>query len=251
MPSKPVPCGLTLDKLPDELLVMVMTMAMASEVPVQFELCPELPRNDYPVRVIVRNADRPLLSRLKSSFLKSQEEHHSDWRIATGVSHRLRLLGIPAFFSEKIFIVPPTTLRVLREGRVQSEVIDIAVKNIRNVVISLESHIRPRGFIGLPLYHYFKRLQTLTIIIHYYRNDALRRNLVRSWANVPPKKLLDMFARLQLRTDDIKVRLSVLAADESHIPRMIAEMERHVYPVMESLIRQRTASKGPPAEDSA
>lgn len=67
----------------------------------------------------------------------SQRLHFLDWLSVTGTCRLFRECGHSAFFAEKAFIIPPSTLRALQENRHRSQNIDLAKASIRHIMIPI------------------------------------------------------------------------------------------------------------------
>ena len=243
-----LPAGL--DSLPGEVLTKILTFTMASDTPVYFWLYLRASRIRESLRAEMENS---LISQSHWSSRSSrsptlpanQLEHHSDWRIATSVSRRIRESGIPAFFREKTFIVPPDMLADLQESKIRASNFDKAVDRIENVMVPIDSFITAANFIALPKYHHFTRLKTLTV----EAGSSVRRILDSqsfhgAWSTGPrryplPEELLEMLARLGLRLGKIELMLVAKTRDVSEVNSLMMDLERNVYPVLRLLIWRR------------
>ena len=238
--------------LPYELLCEIMTFTMASETLVYF--WPFLDIARY-LNLCGMGQERGYAtpSEIKSPYLpnsrcpESQREHHLDWLMATGTCHRLRECGRPAFFRDKVFIIPPITLRVLLDGKARSSNFDMAMHWIHEIVVPASKFLSGTDFMILPKYHRFTRLRTLTIWAPASADSILEAHeRDRPWPQVPPKELLILLGQLGLRVNDIKVKLIIIAKGKSEVPSIIDNMEESVYPQLQTLIRRRMRSGDPP-----
>lgn len=228
---------------------------MASDAPVYFWLFLQFSRtgnfydaaNDKCLEQ-ERLHTRPEWCRTTSPLDECQEEHYSDWRIVTGTCHRLRECGMSAFFSEKVFIIPPGMVQTLWDGKVRSPSFEMAANCIQKVVAPIDSYGNATAWMALPKYHQFKRLTTLTIDTPYSAQRIIDgHKWLRPWPREPPTKLLNLLARLGLRVNEIQLRLIVRAKEESEVPSTTQGLERRVfYPLIRSLNRRRAKPGDPP-----
>ena len=201
--ARPVGLG----SLPSGVLSRIMSFTMASDVPVYFWLFLQFSRTgkfheaakDKCLEQERLHNSRPEWCRTTSPLVESQEEHYSDWRIATGTCHQLRECGMSAFFSEKVFIIPPGMIQTLWDGKVHSPSFEMAGNTIQKVVAPLDNYRNATGFMALPKYHHFKTLTTLTIDTpHSAQRIVDGHKWDRPWPQEPPTELLNLLARLGL-----------------------------------------------------
>ena len=220
--------------LPSELLTMIMSFAMASDVPVFFRLFRNLTPLSWFIDLLKQRGDTHAI------FPESQQQHLLDWISVTGTCHRLRECGIPAFFREKSFVVPPRMLRGLLNGNIRSSNFDMAMDCIRKVVVPVDSFINGTDFMMLPKYHRFTRLSVMTIRALDSPDHILcDKRPERSWPQETPKELHNLLRQLGLRLDITKLKLVMMATKESVVLSLIDSMERGVYPLLRILIQRR------------
>lgn len=223
--------------LPSEILTEIMSFAMASDVPVFFWVFRDL--NDTFEDLLKQRGDSKTLPRFYI-FPESQHQHLLDWVGVTGTCRRLREYGIPAFFREKSFLVPPRMLRGLLDGGIRSSNFDMAMDCIRKVVVPVDSFINGSDFMMLPKYHRFTRLRTITVRAldsRYEILDDKRRE--KPWPQETPKELHDLLRQLGLRVDITRLKLVIMASEESVVPSLIESMEQGIYPLLRTLIHRR------------
>ena len=234
----------SLHLLPGELLTKIMSFAMASDVPVFLWLF----RNRacfHCVYDFQPHCVHPRTLFPDRRFSGSQQQHYLDWISVTSTCRRMRECGIPAFFREKRFLVPPRMLRDLLDGKVRSSNLDLAMGYVRKVVVPLRSLINGSDFMILPKYHRFPGLSAMTIRPSNVREDLLYDwELEKLWLQKEtPKELHDLLRQLGLRVDITKLKLETVAPvapDESVSPSLIEDFEKFVYPALRTLIQQRT-----------
>ena len=239
-------CRVQLLSLPGELLAKIMAFAMASDVPVYLWLFRNIARDSSFAQ---KNRDTKLylpvdLSPTCKDFPTYQERHLLDWLCVTGTCHRLRRIGMPAFFREKEFLIPPTMLRGLQDGTIRSSNLDMAKDCIREVVVPVSNFVNGTGFMSLPKCHHFTRLSTLTILAPSDERRILQRHVKdKARPQEPPKELRDLLGQLGLRINEIKLRLVIVADTKSDVTSVIDSMERGVYPLLRTLIQRRVKSR--------
>ena len=226
----------SLPLLPGDLLMKIMSLAMASNVPVFLWLFQNLNHIHDPTDLY-----KPWIR--DGTSLRSQQQHRRDWVSVTGTCRRLREYGIPAFFRTKSFVVPPRMLSGLLDGRIRSSTLDMAMDWISKIVVPVNSVINGTDFMILPKYHRFTRLSAMTIRALDSQNLIISDSMEdRPWPQETPKELHDLLRQLGLRVDTIKLKLVIMARAESVVPSLIESIERAVYPSLRTLIQRRAKS---------
>ena len=249
--SKSIALPAGLDTMPGEILTKILTFTMASDTPVYFWLL-QLARNGESHKGGIQRSFRPrayLFPRILwgSTLSADQDEHYSDWRIATSISRRMRKSGIPAFFREKTFLVRHNMLADLIEGEYRSSTYDMAVDMIEKIVVPIGDFKDPVRFIALPKYHFFTQLKTLTIDAGWSIR-RIRDNQTWSTGTTrypPPKELLDLLACCGLRQSETELRIVTSIKDVSEVNSLIRSLERNVYPILRQLGGRRTGPEDP------
>ena len=225
--------------LPRELLTKIMSFAMASDMPVFLWLFRNLIRiNRFYDSLLERAITKPFLT--DPELPETQQQHLQDWVTVTGTCRRLREYGIPAFFRERSFVVPPHMLKDLLDGKIRSSNFDMAIDCIHKVEVPVGSVSRGASWMFLPKYHRFTRLSTLTIRVPDSRDQILdegRRE--RPWSQETPRELHDLLRRLGLRVDITQLQLVVMAKEESKVPELIQIMKQKLYPLLRARIQRR------------
>ena len=232
-----------LQLLPGELLTEIMSYAMASDEPVFFWLFRNLTRS-YRFYDLQQQRGYNKSYNTRSRVLpESQQQHLLAWLSVTGICHRLRECGIPAFFREKSFVVPPSMLRNILDGKVQSSYLDLAMDCIRKVVVPVRSFCSGSDFMILPKYHRFSRLSAMTIRApdeqELIPDEWMKEKLWPLMETPTPKELHDVLRQLGLRLDITKLKLEIEDHEKSLVPSLIETIEQWVYPALRTLIQQR------------
>ena len=233
-----VPASLLM--LPGEILTKIMSFAMASDTPVFLWVFRNLSLSYCPYDWLnQRAATKRFWS--DHTILQSQQQHLQDWISVTGTCRRLRECGIPAFFREKSFVVPPGMLRDLLDGKIRSSNFDMAMECIHKVVVPLNTGVDGMEFLILPEYHRFTRLSAMTIQAGDSPNRILdERRQDRPWPQETPEELHDLLRQLGLEIDITKLKLVVMVKKESSARVCMRFMKQEVYPFLRMMIELRT-----------
>lgn len=226
----------SLPLLPGELLIKIMSLAMASDVPVFLWLFRNLTRvNRFYDSLLERAVTKPYLT--DPELPQDQQQHLQDWVSVTGTCRRLREFGIPAFFREKSFVVPPRMLGSLLDGRIRSSNFDMAMDCIHKVVVPVS--ISLTDYMSLPYYRRFTNLTAMTIRVPDSQNQILsdtRKD--RSWPQEAPKELHRLLKRLGLQVDITKLQIIVMTKKESAARPFLERFEGEINPRLRTLIER-------------
>ncbi|KAL8990834.1 MAG: hypothetical protein Q9169_008026 [Polycauliona sp. 2 TL-2023] len=178
---------LQLLSLPEEVLTRIIAFAMASETPVLLHLFLILD-DEYHCQQKLRKFDpperqKPDLTR-KRLLPRCHRRHYRDWIMVNGTCQRLRRIGKPAFFSEKVFDITKELIENLQAKKVKSlSVSDVGLAKayIRHLVIptNQEFDYTEQDYLDAG---FFDRLQSISRSA--YRSEKVRLGHLRMWTDV-------------------------------------------------------------------
>lgn len=230
--------------LSGELLTKVMEFTVASDEPVDFLLF--LQWTLSPEHQETESGKQPWsfgYGMQCMSLPGDQVEHYVDWIGVTETCRRMRDFGKPAFFRRKRFIIPPSMVRDLHEGKIQYTSFNIAQTHIQHVEVPVNEFypfMLATDFILLPIYHYFASLKSLTIRVRNERDNPEMELRSDTWPYAAPKKLLDLLGQLGLRVGHLRVSIIVDAPEESRVPLIVDRMVKRVHSYLKLRLEQNT-----------
>ena len=173
----------TLLDLPVELLIEILTLTLASDVPFDLQKFIELGKKDRDPRFPSDGSYSWFLRGLHPS----QREHYLDWLAINGTSRSFRACGKELFFSKKVFIVTPSLLKALLDGSCKNistaDKVDLFSK-AQHVIVSTPSIIIANCFVNkISAYNAFTKRGCVLSIQPYARD--------RTWDDHLPFLALD------------------------------------------------------------
>ena len=241
--------NLKLTSLPNELFATIMESFMRSNQPVFFWLFRDILESpEFEIQQRAGRAHRNAPETWKYALPRSQRGHFLDWLYVTSTCQLFRKVGQAAFFTEKNFIIPPSTLRALQQDRHRSRNMDLAKTHIRHVRIPITSFQYKCDLGPIPTCNRFAQLQTLTLVTpdspHLILENYVKRKV---WPRTSPDELVSLLFGLGLRSDGIRLGLSFVAPSERDVLQQEGLMESEGYSVLRELVawKQRwEASRG-------
>ncbi|KAJ2991680.1 hypothetical protein NUW58_g2433 [Xylaria curta] len=138
-----------IDRVPDEILLMILKLAMRNEYEFFPELCVQAIRSRRGGRL-----ESEYKSAVRYFSLLQQSTHLNDWCIANRTSRRIRTMGREAFFSSKVFTVSSSFPNKLRNGTFSAFgnafQQRLALRYIRYIVFEDAATTKPTLFLELP-----------------------------------------------------------------------------------------------------
>ena len=161
-----------MDRLPEEVLQMILNYAMIRDEPFCAETClsaVEFLEREHGKNQRDTDTEWVRLSRRPRYELPNhQRPHLSDWRAVVGTCRRFRTTGKMAFFSQKVFVMGPLLalqLQDLRLPYLSVEDQQMAVKYISSIIWTVDDMSSPFSFLALsrhiPAFSHLKRLDHL------------------------------------------------------------------------------------------
>lgn len=232
-------------RIPNELLLKILSYTMRSEMPVHLEHFLQLGQLLQNIRNENCTDNRALLSVStclescfhdeldpglstwtcsESWFLNKldlgQLEHFRDWLLINSTCRSFRAWGKEAFFSEKIFVIRPQFIKTLCGESAKSMSVDnIAAARacIRHVIAPSPYCSATSHLMCLPRFHTLQRLCSLSIQPGCNSSDILLRLNLRSFKRNPlPEELLGLLQGIGLRVDQLQMNLLYENNEEMH-----------------------------------
>ncbi|KAI0405237.1 hypothetical protein F4802DRAFT_597366 [Xylaria palmicola] len=156
------------DRLPDELLLLILNHAMEQRTPPFFpEYCVQTVRESCTGQ---KSTDAPL---------SSQSAHLKDWRGISMTSRRIRGLGREAFFGAKTIAMTSSFPERLRKGTFAAfggpSDQELALRSIRSIILVDVVAYSPSVFILLPkILRLFPKLGETVILFGYRRHEPVQ-----------------------------------------------------------------------------
>ena len=213
-----------MDRIPEEVLQMILNHAMTRDTPFCAETClsaVQFLESQYennprdPAAESVRPSPRP---RYELSI--HQKPHLSDWRAAVGTCRRFRTTGKIAFFSQKDFVMGPRLAYQLRNLQLTYLSVQdqrIAVKYINSIIWIMDGASSPFSFLTLSRHiSAFPRLVSLDFLYGYRPGN-------------PGNSLVDIAQRRTETWSHLTDSLELLGISVGRLDLRIAEhFARHV-----------------------
>ena len=231
------PRPLNLLSLPDELLIYIMTFAMASESPVYLWLFPGLSTSNPFLKALRRKTvHKDLIPSWKNALPVDQREHWLDWITATGICQQIRTFGLPTFFQQKPFVIPRTMLQEMRTGELRRSYFDIARQHIRRVIVTIDSIGDCAEFLHSPQYHHFTQLRSLIVWTPSTPHRAVTRYVyLRDFPRAIPDELAGLLCRLGWK---VEVRLLLVATNEVNAGKSLEDVRHKLGLILRMAVQQ-------------
>lgn len=238
--------------IPNEILAKILGFAMARDTPVHLQHFIDLGRTAHPKEPAYDDRDGDYQSCpyvmppdwWLSQLAASQKRHFLHWILINGTCQRFRLIGKPAFFREKIFIITELFLRDLQAGKVRrlsAADTAMAFRWITHVVAPFKVTGAAGQYLGLV--HYQRVLPHLRILDIMPRVEQGILSTLESWtktAQKPPEILFDLLGRIGLDTNRICVRF---VHSESETAGIMYQLQGQVYPYLQIVTDRRAKAK--------
>lgn len=230
-----------LSDLPNELLIQILALTLASEVPLDLRKFIELGQNHQKYRD--RLATTPFPSVVAYNWFRevlptSQEEHYLDWLAINGTSRRFRECGKELFFSKKVFIVTLPLLKALLDGSCKNlsgpDKAELFAR-AKHVIVSTPATNIASCFINLSLYNAFTK-KGCVLSVQPYARDRTKDNhlpfLALDTASTPmaPQPAPNSVSQGRLLAGTLKRHsapqrlLSLLEGAELEVGRMVVDL---------------------------
>ena len=232
-----------MDRVPDEILQNILEYAMIEDEPFCVEMCfreAELIERKkkmdpwHYAKQLGRRSD-PFKCNLPSDQLR----HLLDWRAVVGTCRRIRRMGKPAFFSQKVFAMGPglaSQLQNLQVSRLSAQDQQIAVKYMSSIIWTKNRTSSPSAFLKLSRHiSTFPRLRHLNLLFdctcrqEEWRIVDATRSRRRAWPH-----LIDALASVGVSVGTMEV--GVMKIQEDEWSKVEKELENCMYPFLRSIL---------------
>ncbi|KAI1179824.1 hypothetical protein F4777DRAFT_532123 [Nemania sp. FL0916] len=218
-----------MDRLPDELLLMILTYAMQRESP----FFPE-PLGAARIGYVK-----------KLHFTMVQRVHAQDWCRVTMTCQRIRRLGKEAFFSSKRFVLRASIPESLRDGIyslfVNASDQQLAMRSICSVVIvDIAPSVASKVMRVPKLLGVLPKLKDVTLVFDWARWNAITtiENAIPFQA---PAVLTQIFEYIAGANSDVKVHAAICSSSDPEYVQ--ATLNTDLYPILRAKAQMMAKEK--------
>lgn len=235
--------------IPPEILSMILSHAMRSDMPVYLNHFLRLGRQHRDIR------DGKVTDKWASSTACSEKwffynldfgqlEHFRDWLLINSTCRGFRACGKELWFSEKVFVIRPRLMKTLRGAtpRISTENLSIARACIRHVIVPSPGDAASQ-LIALPWYNNLQNLRSLSIQLCRDPSKILSISTLSTLKQKPlPEEFLTLLRNAGLRVGQLQMDL-LYVADEGEYHFQMEGLANHVYPYLRTLSAWRANAR--------